>query len=205
VSYSYLIVALLIVFGAIGFWRGWLREAGTLAGLLVAWMVLIAAGEAFVSIANRIYLMAAFILQDGFDARQPATLIQSLRRNPLVDPRHPDLFLGIIFVVLGVVAFVAANRYIAPATGWPAQVLGCLVGLANGYLVTYLGFHYFAPTARVRLPVWLGAGDAADALGRYLPTLLVAGVLLAIGVALLSSRRFGGKGSPRVAPGRTKG
>ncbi len=203
--YSYLIVALLIVFGAIGFWRGWLREVGTLAGLLLGWMIVIAAGEAFVNVTNRLYLMIAFILQDGFDARQPAALIQSLRRNPIVDPRHPDLFLGVVFAVLAVVAFVAASRYIAPATGWSSQALGSLVGVANGYLVTYLALHYFAPTARVRLPIWPGAGDAADALGRFLPTLLVAGVLFAIGVALLSSRRFPAKGSPRAAPGRTKG
>lgn len=204
-NYSYLVFALLLVFGAYGFWRGWLREVATLAGLLVGWMVLITAGETFVNIVNRIYLIVAFVVQDGFDARQPAAVINSLRRNPIVDPRHPDHFLGVIFVILAIAVFLAANRYVSTATSWSAQALGALVGLANGYLVIYLAFHYFAPTARLRLPVWMGAGGVADAFGRYLPTILVAGVILAIGIALISSRRLAGKGSPRAVPGRTKG
>jgi hypothetical protein len=204
-SYSYLVVGLLVLFGAVGFWRGWLREIGTLAGLLVSWMVLVTVGEALVNAANRVYLIVGFIVRNGFDAPHPEGLIQALRRAPVVDPRHPDLFLGVLFVALAAVVYLAANRYVGPAANWSAQALGLLVGMANGYLVTYLVFHYFAPSARIKLTVSMSPSSVADLLGHYLPTILVAGVLVAIGIALLSSRRLSGKGSPRAVPGRTKG
>ena len=204
-SYSYLVIGVLLVFGALGFWRGWLREIGTLAGLLVAWLVLVSAGETFVGITNRLWLIAAFTLRDGYDSPAPGALIQSLRERAPLDPRHPDFFLGIIFALLAVIVFIAANRFVARATTWSSQALGTLVGLANGYLLAYLGFHYFAPSARVNLAVSMNPADVADALGRYLPTVLVAGVVVAIGIALVSSRRITSRGSARPTPGRSRG
>lgn len=203
--YSYLIVGVLVLFGALGFWWGWLRSVAVLAGVLVIWMVLASVGEALIGLTNRLYLIVAFIIRDGFDARQPGAVIETLRRNPAVDPSHPDFFLGVIYVVLTVLVFLAASRHVAAAASWSAQALGALVGLADGYVLTYLAFHYFAPAVRVRLPALMSTTDVGDVLGRYLPTLLVAGVILAIGIALLSSRRLSGKGNPRPAAGRTKG
>jgi len=204
-NYSYLVAGILGLFVAVGFWRGWLREIGMMGGLLVSWLIVTTAGGSFVSAVNRIYLIAAFIVDGGFDARQPTALIQQLRVHPLIDPRHPGFLLGIVFLAMAGASFVLANRFVAAAGNRSAQALGALVGLANGYLTAYLAFHYLAPSAPVHLPLAVSSSDAADVLGRYLPTLLVAGVAVAIGIALLSSRRLGSKTSPRPAAGRSKG
>ena len=201
-SYLYLIAAILALFGAVGFWRGWLQEIGFLAGLLIGWMAIVALGPGLVDVANRIHLMVGFAFQGGFDQLNPGPLLQDLRQSPLVDPRRPDAFLGAVFLVLAVLAFLAASHFVAPASNFAARVLGLMVGLANGYLLTYLIFRYLAPSAQLSLGGSLDASAVADMLGTYLSTVLIVGVLLAIGIALLSSRRISRAPGVRAATGR---
>lgn len=204
-SYSYLVIVGLVFLGAIGFWRGWLREIVTLASLLVVWMILDALGGALVGFVNHVYLTLGFVARDGVDSAHPAALIQLLRQSPLVDPRHPNFYFGVLMTVAVVAVYYAASRFVAPAAGWSSQALGALVGLANGYVVTYLGFRFFAPDARVNLAFSMNPDGVADSLGRLLPTVLIAGVVLAIGIALLSGRRLAPRGSARSVAGRSKG
>lgn len=194
------ILGIILICGGVGVWRGWLREVATLAGMLLAWLILITAGGALVSVVNRLYVMAVFVGRGGFDSRQPGPLLLSLREHPLVDPRQPDVLFGVLFLILSAGVFLLANRYAAPVTGWSAQALGGLVGLANGYFFSYLSLHYLAPAQRVGLSAPLSASGVADALGRYLPTVLVAGVVVTIAIALLSSRRSPSRASVRPAP-----
>jgi hypothetical protein len=195
VSLTYLVVAILVGFGALGFWRGWLREVTTLAGLLVAWMAVVAIGDALIAVANRVSLIVRFTLRGGFDLAAPDGLLQALRQSPAVDPRRPETFLGLLFAALALLAYLAATRFAPPPRSVAGRALGVLVGLANGYLVSYLGLRYFVPAAHLSLPIALGASQVADTLGRYLSTLLVVGVIAAIGIALLSSGRLSARGS----------
>lgn len=203
--YQYLLLVLLVGMSALGFWRGWLREIGLTAGLLIVWLLLIVAGTGALGFVNRAYLTVRFVLAGGVDARQPDLLLQSLRARPLVDPRHPEVFLGIAFVVLAGTMFAATHRFIAPAGSRSAQLLGLLIGLANGYLVAYFAFHYFAPSAHIRLPLAMAVTDVADVLGANLATILIVGVVIAIAIALLSSRGSSAKSGPRPAATRSKG
>lgn len=203
-SIDYLLAALFVVFAAIGFWRGWLREVGTLAGLLVAWMAIVSVGATLVGLVNRVHLMFAFFLDGGFDSGRADVLLLALRQHPAVDPRRPATFLGILFGILAVLAYLAANRFAPSASGTSARGLGVLAGLANGYLVIYLGLRYLAPGIRLTIPFLPSTAGAADALGQYLSAVLVLGVILTIGIALLSSRRLSGKGAGRSGGGRAK-
>jgi hypothetical protein len=205
VSATYVVIAAVLLFGLLGFKRGWLREVPTLAGLLIAWLILLVAASPLIDLVNRADLMLRFTLQGGFDSASPGTLLQELRHSPLVDPRHSGEFLGVLFGVLAVVAFVAASRFGPAPAGAAARGLGVLVGIANGYLVSYLGLRYLAPAARVGPILSAGPGSVADLLAQYLPTLLLVGVVLAIAIALLSSHRLGGRSNPRAASGRAKG
>ncbi len=202
---TYVVAVVIVVFGAIGFQRGWLREVGTLASLLLAWFILIALGDTLVGLVNRLQLMVEFTLRGGFDASAPGALLQEIRHHPLLDSRHPDGFLGVLFVVLAALAYLGALRFAPAAASASARILGALIGLVNGYLVTYLCLRYLAPTTLAITAIPWNPGGVVDLLGRYLPTLLVVGVLLAIGIALISSKRLGGRGSPRPAPSRAKG
>ena len=203
--YPYVVLGIIVVVAALGFQRGWLREIATLGGLLVAWLCVTSLGGIVISVVNRLALIARFTLEGGFDSPAPGGLLDVLRRTPVVDPRRADTFLGVVFVVLAIVAFVVAGRF-APASGAASgRALGVLIGLANGYLVSYVGLRYLAPSARSGLDLALFPASLVDGLGRYLPTLLIAGVVITIAIALLSSRRGPSRGNSRLAPGRAKG
>jgi hypothetical protein len=205
VIYTYLIVAGIVVFGVLGFRRGWLREVATLGGLLLAWLIVLVLGAAFVAFVNRLWLIGRFTVLGGFDTTNPEVLLEYLRRAPLIDPRHPDVVLGLVFVFLTGAAFFAANRFAPAATAPSARALGFLIGMATGYLVCYLGLRFLVPAARLGLALPINVGDAADSLGQYLPTLLLAGVVIAIVIALLSSKRLGARSAGRAVAGRAKG
>lgn len=203
--YTYLVVVAVVVFAILGFQRGWLREISSLAGLLVAWLAVLALGEAFVAFANRLFLMTRFTIAGGYDSSSPGVILDALRREPLIDPRHPDVILGILFVALALGSFLVASRIAPTASAASARALGMLVGVANGYLVSYLALRFLIPAARFGFSLPLNPGDAVESLGQSLPTLLLAGVVIAIAISLFSSHRIGGKNATRVSAGRAKG
>jgi hypothetical protein len=205
VIYTYLVVAGIVLFALLGFQRGWLREVATLGGLLLGWLIALALGGAFVATVNRIVMMARFTLAGGFDSTSPGILLEALRREPLIEPRHPDLVIGALFIVLAAAAFLAAMRFAPSVATFSGRALGFLVGMANGYLVCYLALRFLVPAARVSFAVPVLPTEAELPLGQYLPTVLLAGVLVTIGLALLSGKRIGGKSGGRVAAGRARG
>ena len=202
-SYTYLVVGALVACGLVGYQRGWLREVATLGGLLLAWVATLFLGDWAIALVNRLQLIVAFVVRNGFDATSPALVIQEIRRHPLVDPGHPDLFLGSFFGALVLLAYVLASRFVRAESTTSARALGVLVGLVNGYVLSYLALRFLAPAARVGLTLPESPSDSVHWLGTYLPTLLVGGVVLAIAIALLSTKRAGTGG--RAAPNRAKG
>jgi hypothetical protein len=205
VIYTYLVLVGIVLFALVGFQRGWLQEVATLGGLLLAWLIVLALGGLFVAGINRVVLMARFTIDDGFDSPAPGAMLETLRRMPALDPRHPDVVLGILFVGLATAAFLAAQRFAPPASSGAARALGVLVGIANGYLVCYLALRFLVPAARLGFDLPNLPTSGATTLGQYLPTLLLVGVLVTIGLALVSSKRIGGKSSGRISPSRMKG
>jgi hypothetical protein len=204
-SFTIVVAVAVLLFGLLGFRRGWLREVSTLAGLLVAWLILVAAASPIINVLNRLYWMIRFTAAGGFDSDSPAAVVQELRHQPLVDPRHPGVFLAALFCILAVVAFVAANRFAPPAASAAARGIGVLVGIANGYLVAYLGLRYLSGAGLAGPLLSANPTGVVDLLSRYLPTVLLVGVVLAIAIALLSSRQLGGRPSSRAASSRAKG
>jgi hypothetical protein len=202
---TYALIGVLVVFAALGAWRGWLREVATLAGLLVAWLILILVGDRVVGAANQLVLMLRFTLAGGFDRVSADPLLRQLRLRPAIDPAHPDLFLAVLFGVLAIGVYVGVNRLVAGPTAQVGRALGAMIGVANGYLIAFLLLRYLAPAARLRLPLALPVAGLANQLGSYLPTILVAGVLLAIVIALVSSGHLGARTGRRTAPTRARG
>ena len=203
--YPYIVLSVLVVFAGIGFQRGWLREIASLGGLLVAWLAVSVLGGALVSVVNRAYLIVRFTFSGGFDQQSPGGMLDLLKRAPLVDSHHTDILLGIAVVLVAVASFVAASRFVPPAISASGRGLGVLVGLMNGYVLSYLGLRYLATGARTGYDLGLFSGNLVDVLGRYLPTLLIAAVVVTIAIALMSSRKGPGRGSGRFTPGRAKG
>ncbi len=203
--YPYIVLVIVVAAAAVGFQRGWLRDIATLGGILVAWLCVTTVGGILVGLVNRVILIVRFTIGGGFDLATPNLLLDQLRRSPLVDPRRPETFLGILFLALVAVAYVMASQYAPLSIAASGRALGVLVGLVNGYLVSYVGLRYLAPEARTGLSLTLFPGTIADELGRYLPTILIAGVVVTIAIALLGSRKGGGRGNSRVSAGRARG
>lgn len=194
-----------LLFGGLGFRRGWLREVSTLAGLLVAWLILVVAPGPLINVLNRLYWMVQFTLGGGFDSDSPGAVLQELRHQPLVDPRHAGVFPGVLFGVLAVVAFVAASRFAPPASGAASRSIGVLLSIANGYLVSYLGLRYLVGAGLAGNLLSARPSGIVDLLSKYLPTVLLVGVVVAIAIALLSSRQLGARPNPPAASGPAKG
>lgn len=201
----YVVAIILAGFVALGFWRGWLREASALAGLLVIWSLLLVVGQALIGSVNRLFLILAFTVRGGFDSPSPGAVIEELRRAPLVDSRHSDVVNAVLFVVLVGVIYVASQRFVAPVSTLGGRLLGGLVGLAEGYLLVYLALRFVAPIAGLGVPRWAGVALITNLLERNLSTLLIVGVALIVGIALLSTSRAPSRGRGRPSPSRPRG
>jgi hypothetical protein len=200
---TYAIGLMLIAFAGFGFWHGWLREATTLAGLLLTWSLVLFVGRALIGFLNRLYLILVFTVQGGFDSRAPGAMIDALRRSPPIDPRHPELVFAVLFVALLAVTYLGSFRYVARVDTLKGRLLGALVGLADGYLVVYLALRFVAPVLGLGLQ-WSGFAVASAVLERNLTTLLVVGVCLIVGIALLSSSGGAGRGRGRAPAPRAR-
>ncbi|HUX86201.1 MAG TPA: hypothetical protein VMW65_04290, partial [Chloroflexota bacterium] len=153
---------------------------------------------------NRLGLIWTFTMRGGFDANQPGTLIAQLKRAPLVDSGHAATFAGVVLLVLAIISYLTAQRFVTQPTNLSSQVIGTLVGLVNGYLLLYLAFHYLAPGAALPIPGSFGEATISGTLGHYLTTLLVGGIVLIIAISLLSSGRLSGRSSSRPTTSRGK-
>ena len=201
---EYFIAGVVLLFGLIGFWRGWLREVATLAGLLAIWLVLTSLGGTLIGLLNQQFAKAAIVVNRSLSQLHSFSAASPALPGQLVDPRHPHVFFGVSFVVATIIVFLATSRFVPAPSSFSAQLLGFFVGLANGYLITFLGFRYLALTVSLPLLGWSSISIAGE-LGKYLTSVLLIGVLGTIGVALLSSRRLVRRDQPRPAPKRSRG
>ena len=188
----FLVGVVVVVFGIIGFVRGWFREVVALAGLLLGWAIVLQIGQPIVALVNRVYLLGAFVAQGGLDAADPGALLRQLRASPLVEAAHPDLLFAVVFVVTVVAGYWLGSWRAPGPTGLASQVLGVLVGLIEGYLLSCFILQYAAPAL-----VGKTFASTAELAGRYLQPVIAAGVLVVAAAALYQLR-----GSARSGGGR---
>lgn len=192
----YAVGALAAVFGILGYLRGWRREAIALAGLLVAWGLVVFAGRPMVWLVDRVWLVLGFAFGGGFDTADANGLLRDLRAHPLVDPTHPYPLYAVVFVALTIGAYYLGARYASPGDV-VAGIIGALVGLLNGYLISCALLSYVAPAFFGR-----DLSAAAAVVGRYSTPALVLGAGV-VAVALIAVLR--GRGSSSRRPARARG
>lgn len=177
----------LVIAGTLGFRRGWVRELATLGIILLAWLVVVGLGLSVVESINKLALMLSFTWQGGFDAADPAALIRQLRLSPAIDPWRPEWFYAVLFLLGVVGAYMLGGQMAArPATTFDS-ILGGLAGAVNGYAVAYVVLGYLQVSGREA-----GVADASTLLGGYATTVVVAVVIGAVGIAMLTSLRSPG-------------
>lgn len=201
---SYWPIALaLLAFAALGFQRGWVREVTSLGTILAAWLLIVTLGPVFVGWANKLALMLSFTWQGGFDVADPTAVMQTLRAAPMIDPWRPEWFYSLIFLVGVAGAYLIGNRVAGRTRTTAEAVLGGLVGALNGFVVSYILLDYFRTASH--LPGRTTAVvDGSAFLGGYITTVLVAGVIGAVSIAMLSSSRGSAAARPKRA-GRSSG
>jgi len=199
----YVLGAVGLVFAAIGFQRGWLREVATIGGLLASWLFIVVVGPLLVWLVNRVAMMIRFLFAGGFDSSAADALLRHLRESPLVNPAEPTAVVGVALIALVAAAYLASNRWVEGAGALNGRILGALAALANGYLVLYLALRYLLPP-QGSFPVLHGLTQVANALGSFLPTALLGGVIVTIGLALLSTRGAVTRGGGRATRPRAR-
>jgi hypothetical protein len=181
---SYWPVALaLLVFGALGLRRGWVRELATLGLVLLAWLIVFAFGLSIVGVLNRVALIATFTWQGGFDAADPGPLLRALRSAPAIDQWHPEGLYLLLFGLGAVAAYALGNRLASRVRSPAEAVLGGLAGAVNGYVLAYVALGYLH--GALRAPT----SEPLAILGGYATTLAVTVVAAAVAFALMASTR----------------
>ena len=124
----YVLGAVGLVFAAIGFQRGWLREVATIGGLLASWLFIVVVGPLLVWLVNRVAMMIRFMFTGGFDSSAADALLRHLRESPLVNPAEPTAVVGVALIALVAAAYLASNRWVEGAGALNGRILGSLSG-----------------------------------------------------------------------------
>lgn len=177
----------LIAAGALGLRRGWVRELATLGVTLLVWLIVVGIGLSVVEAVNKLVLMLSFAWQGGFDDPDPAAMLRTLRLSPAINPWRPEWFYALLFALGVVGAYLLGGQMAARANSTVDALLGGLAGALNGYVVAYVVLGYLQVSGRTTD----GLTSASNLLGGYATTVVVAVVIGAVGIAMLTSLRGG--------------
>lgn len=191
------VIVALVICGAIGFHRGWIRELATLGLILLSWLLVVLVGYGIMSLGNRIALMVQFTWSSGFDSGDPAALLRSLKAIPLIDPSHPEWFYGILFAIGVLAAYLGANRVGATGGIFSESILGALAGALNGYLISFVLLDFVQKTSQAGVRAGSVPSDWPVLPGGNLTTVAIVVVIGIVAIALSSKLR--GSQSPMKA------
>ena len=183
------VIVALVICGAIGFRRGWIRELASLGFILLAWLLVVLVGSSIMSFANRVVLMAEFSWSGGFDSVDPSAILRGLKAQPPIDPSRPEWFYGILFAIGVSAAYFAANRVGASGKSFSESVLGTLAGALNGYLISFVLLEYAQKASQVGARAANATSDWPLLPGGYLTTIAIVVVVGAVSIALISMVR----------------
>ena len=192
------LLAVVIVFGFIGFSRGAQREFLVTVAVLLAG-VLVQVGHAWLLFwANRMYKLVLFVLRGGLGASDPSAAWAKIRALPdLIVTAQQQLYLTLaVFAAIVLLAYLLGElsfrHKLKPVPVWALPVvflptsphffgrfLGLILGAVNGYLIIRFLLPRLFPTAKTVVVV--PSGSVADFLGNninYIFIIIVAVLIL---------------------------
>ena len=189
----------LLLFGSNGFRRGWVREITALGGIFVSWLFGSVVALPLSQLLNKLYLVAAFWTQGGFDGADPSLLMDSLKAHPMIGPGAEEIFQSALFLGLSVASLWVSKRIAPPAHSRQARLLGGVVGVANGYFLQYVLVKFLTAEPWLRSSIPLNLNSADQILSDNLLTAALVGVGLLVALALASNLPiFAGSGRPNA-------
>lgn len=148
------------VFGIVGVWRGVSRELITLAGIIVANVVVRWGGRAVVTMFNRFYVSTLVAIKSGLDPTRIGPAFEEVQRmGPLINSQRAPIFLMGLFAFVVLFGYAVGQEQAGPPKTWPANLIGGLAGLVNGYLIIFYALPSIVPATEeaarvtVQIPV----------------------------------------------------
>lgn len=169
VQYLIVIVAALAVSAAVGVKRGWRGQLLAFAPIVAVWGLLGVEKDALVRSVNVVYRGLRFFLACGTQA-DTGSCVQSadLAQAVLVDPANPEhvrLLLLAVFVSAVALVFLLVMRFGRRPTSVFHRLLGVVLGVANGFTLSYLVLPLLPYGQKISLPVASATADGELSVG----------------------------------------
>ncbi len=168
------VVAALTASTALGLKRGWRGQLMAFVPIVSIWALLSAKGNALVGLVNVAYKGFQFFTSCSGEAGSAACAqAAEVTTAVLVDPSSPDqarpLFLT-VFVLTVVVAFVFVVRFGRKPASILQRLMGAVIGIANGFTLSYLLLPMLPYRQQIPLPVAASAAEGElQGAGQSLP------------------------------------
>jgi len=162
-QYLIVIITALAASTAVGLKRGWRGQLMAFVPILAIWGLLGVRREALVAAVNTAYRGLLFFTACGTQTDTGSCLESSgVAAAMLVDPGNADqthLLLLVVFVTTIVLAFVLVMRLGRPPTSLLQRLMGAVLGVANGFTLSYLLLPMLPYRQQINLPI---ASTAAE-------------------------------------------
>jgi hypothetical protein len=162
-QYLIVIATALTVSTMIGLKRGWRGQLMAFIPIVSVWGVLQVKTEALVATVNSTYKGILFFATCGSQADSSACLESSgVAHAMLVDPASADqsrLLLLLCFVSTIALVFILVMRFGRPPASLVQRLMGALLGVANGFTLSYLVLPLLSYGQRINLPVASAAAE----------------------------------------------
>jgi uncharacterized membrane protein required for colicin V production len=177
------LLAVVIVFGLIGFRRGAQREFLVTVAVLFAGVLVQVGHDQLVFWANRMHKLTLFVLGGGLGASDPSAAWAKVRALPnLIANQQQQLYMTLaVFAAIVLLAYLLGDlifrQKLKPVSVWAlpavfiptsphffARFLGLILGAVNGYLIVRFLLPRLFPVAKTIVVV--PSGSLADFLGK---------------------------------------
>jgi hypothetical protein len=161
--YLAIIAVTMLVTGFIGLMRGWKAQLAILALMAFLWILFSLAGNTLVEFVNDMYRGVLFLTSCVMDA-DPCTCFETsgLAQKTLIDPNNPNqvrLFFTVILASAAVLAYLFVMRLGRRPPKISQKLLGALMGVATGFILSYLLLSPMLQQLPIPLPeAWTAEG-----------------------------------------------
>lgn len=164
VQFLIVLVAALTASTALGVKRGWKGQLMAFVPIVSTWALLRAKGDALVGLVNAAYRGLRFVTSCSGEADSAACAQGAdVTTVVLVDPSSPEqahLLLLTIFVLTVLVAFLFVMRFGRKPASVVQRLMGAVIGIANGFTLSYLLLPMLPYRQQIPLPVATSAAGS---------------------------------------------
>jgi hypothetical protein len=162
-QYLIVIITALAVSTAVGLKRGWRGQLLAFVPILAVWGLISVREDAIVAAVNTVYRGLLFLTACGTHTDSGSCLESSgVAAAVLVDPGNTDqtrLLLLAIFVITIVLVFTLVMRLGKPPSSLLQRLMGVVLGVANGFTLSYLLLPMLPYRQQIGLPIAAAAAE----------------------------------------------